>query len=97
MRAAGGGYGIDRAQIGQVKHGRGMEPDGAFGISDDAVEHIGPQVPMRQHHSFGTAGGAAGVEQADQVIDGGLFERVLRNRSGCRGSCPQGKGRCRRR
>ena len=53
-----------------MKHRRGVQITGAWLVMEDGhrVQGIENQVPVAQHHALGTAGCAAGVEQAGQVF-----------------------------
>ena len=59
-----------RAAIGEVEHRRGVEIDRAVRQQALAqhVQRVAGDVGVAQHHALGTAGGAAGVEDAGQIL-----------------------------
>ncbi|MEY9615340.1 hypothetical protein ABIF21_008214 [Bradyrhizobium elkanii] len=68
--AAGQQHRIHRRAIGEVEHRRRVQIDRAARPQAFAerVERIGHQIAMAQHHALGAAGGAAGVEDAGEIV-----------------------------
>jgi len=84
MRFAENGCGEAKADIGKVKHWRRVEIPNKT-IESNASCHAQracPQILTREHHFLGKAGGAAGIEDAGEVVLAAadiLGRRGLRN------------------
>src|SRR5271168_2856904 len=63
--------------VGDVEHRGGVQHAGGFGAVDlgGHVQHVGEEVAVAEHDAFGTAGGAAGVEDAGEVGAGSVCVR----------------------